>query len=848
MAKNRQLWCQVQTWLTKGKFYQTVHSLLLISSLFALPPTQVQAQIQADVVSPTMQAGIHLLRSDDAGILLELHTPTYTIQEKNGLAGACQQLDVPRYAQSGVAGSPQLPVKVAMLGIPAHAEISYHVTSVESHTLSDSPFSICPAPEAVTEQGQGEVVRYVEQDVLPDAAIYEQDQHYPAQTANVHELGFLREQRIVRVELFPFQINPVDGTLLHHRQLRLQIAFKGEVEPSSRKGLQSAFNDQIRPNPFLEDSNVSHFERTFASTLLNYETARTWRGQPALDGAKTTTQTTDAWTPPDPAYKIAVEAEGLYALSYTALSEAGLPVNDIDPQSFQLFHNGQEVAIQVSGEEDGDFGINDQILFYGTGVDEQYTKTNAYWLTYGNETGQRMASRFGVVNPAVSDVASYVAIAHHEENGNYLSSLPMLPDYDHWYGERVTVAGAGNSAHKEITIQANRLSLQTSSSKIGDWQGVPRLLIADSQTAHSINGRAEQMAMLEVALAGNVTATHHLRLYINDNEIYDGSWYGRTYTTIQTEFPQSYLNEGDNTVRLELINDTPNQALDMIYVDWVKLHYHQQLAAQADQLLFTSPESGAWNYTVTGFSTNQITLYDVIDPAQVSLIKGTVSENTLTFGDNQTTPHRYLALAGTERLIPVSITRVTSTDVVNSADGADYIIISHSDFLDAIQPLADHRTAEGYRVRVVDVQDIYDQFNYGRLSAEAIRNFLSHTYHNWPAPAPSFVLLVGDGNYDPIGYLPTSGPNFIPPYLEVVDPDLGETATDNRYATIVGNDILADMHIGRFPAATAADVTAMVEKTLAYERYPATNTWNQNVLFIADDLQGGGVPSITSPI
>ena len=81
------------------------------------------------------------------------------------------------------------------------------------------------------------------------------------------------------------------------------------------------------------------------------------------------------------------------------------------------------------------------------------------------------------------------------------------------------------------------------------------------------------------------------------------------------------------------------------------------------------------------------------------------------------------------------------------ANAADYIIISHSDFLNAIQPLAAYRASQGFRVRVVDVQDIYDEFNGGVFDPQAIQGFLSYTYSNWVAPAPSFVLLVGDGHY-----------------------------------------------------------------------------------------------------
>ena len=139
---------------------------------------------------------------------------------------------------------------------------------------------------------------------------------------------------------------------------------------------------------------------------------------------------------------------------------------------------------------------------------------------------------------------------------------------------------------------------------------------------------------------------------------------------------------------------------------------------------------------------------------------------------------------------------------------------------------------------MVDVQDVYDEFGGGLMSAEAIRDFIAYAYGNWAKPAPSRVLLVGDGNYDFRGYKSTA-PTFVPPFLEMVDPDAGETATDNRFVAVTPGDILPDLDIGRLPANTPAEATVMVNKVLAYESQ-ASAPWQKQVLFVADDLEGGG--------
>ena len=106
------------------------------------------------------------------------------------------------------------------------------------------------------------------------------------------------------------------------------------------------------------------------------------------------------------------------------------------------------------------------------------------------------------------------------------------------------------------------------------------------------------------------------------------------------------------------------------------------------------------------------------------------------------------------------------------------------------------RQSQGMTVKVIDVAWLYDQFNAGVLDPQAIKNFIDYTYHQWAGPAPSFVLLVGDANFNPMGYNPSYyGPweqTYVPTFNLVIDPYTGEVAVDNEFVTVSGNDILPD--------------------------------------------------------
>jgi hypothetical protein len=77
-----------------------------------------------------------------------------------------------------------------------------------------------------------------------------------------------------------------------------------------------------------------------------------WNGQDTLYG--------NEWINFDQEYfSIPVGADGIYRLDYSTLLNAGVPVNTINHESFQIFRLGEEIPIYVSGAgttlNNGDF-------------------------------------------------------------------------------------------------------------------------------------------------------------------------------------------------------------------------------------------------------------------------------------------------------------------------------------------------------------------------------------------------------------------------------------------------------------------------------------------------------------
>src|SRR5262249_16769765 len=110
--------------------------------------------------------------------------------------------------------------------------------------------------------------------------------------------------------------------------------------------------------------------------------------------------------------------------------------------------------------------------------------------------------------------------------------------------------------------------------------------------------------------------------------------------------------------------------------------------------------------------------------------------------------------------------------------GADLVIVSAREMIAAIAPLAQLRQKQGLSVMIVDIEDVYDEFNFGEKSPGALKSFLSCTQTNWKKK-PAYVLLAGAGSFDPRHYLGFGETDLIP--AKLIDTSYLETASDDWY-------------------------------------------------------------------
>ncbi len=136
------------------------------------------------------------------------------------------------------------------------------------------------------------------------------------------------------------------------------------------------------------------------------------------------------------------------------------------------------------------------------------------------------------------------------------------------------------------------------------------------------------------------------------------------------------------------------------------------------------------------------------------------------------------------------------------ATGANYLIITHDNFYDAVKPLALWKQKKGMICKIVKLSEI-------GADTASIKSYIRNAYNNW-TPRPEYVLLVGDRNFIPLGMY---YPNWILYY-----PWRG-TWTDQYYINLTEtNDFRDDLFLGRLPCSTPTECSIMVNKTIYYEQ------------------------------
>lgn len=738
-------------------------------------------------------AQIELISSDSLGVVLEITTGPVQLSAADPPAvGGYDRVAIAGAGANRTIGAPRVPVLGTLVELPDGAEAEIEILETDVG-IDYEGVLLEPVPRPFVEEVEGFPRPALRFEI--DEQLYAQDGAYPPVLAEFGEKARLRDQDVVTLRVYPVQYNPARETLRHYTRIRLRVRF---VQPH---GAQAAAIPSRARSP--------HFNRLLERLVVNHTAdIGPAASQPRAEAAPLAQGAMSAGM----RLALGVETDGFYQVTGAELQTAGLVIASVDPQKLQLFEAGQEVAIRVVGEGDNVLDPGDSVEFFGRGMTTEFTRRNVYFLEEGAGPGLRMSDRDVTLSGMAPVHTTHFPTIHAEDgNSQYWQAMPNGDGLDHYFWQRLFAPSTNPFA---VTLPNATSTATTANIRV------------------ALHGRTDVVQ----------NPDHHTRVIVNGNTVDDQLWNGQIQFQHTAAFTQSMLTPGGNTVSIELVADT-GAVVDSLYLNFIEIDYTADLVAVADELRFVGDQSGATEYALDDFSDPAIELYDVTDPQNVvrctgGTVSGPPASSDLAFEDDTSTPLEYFAVIPSAKRSPISIEVDAPSDLHATSNGADYIVISHHDFLTSMTPLVQLRAGQGLRTFVVDVADVYDEFSFGVFDPTAIRDFIQYAYESWQPPAPTFVVLVGDANQDYLDNLGAGAPDFLPTHLfETLF--FGQFPEDNFYAMVSGSDILPDVLLGRISVRTAAQADAVVAKIVSYEAAVPAAAWNQDALFVADDQPGG---------
>lgn len=515
-------------------------------------------------------------------------------------------------------------------------------------------------------------------------------------------------------------------------------------------------------------------------------------------------------------WKINVSVGGIQELKAADLAAAGLQNAQI--ANLALYRNGQEVALHIIDANNNGVldGPNDVLRFYAPTPGDRWNKTDIYWLAQENNTNRR---RMAVVSAPASDApirTTAMAEGVWRQPRLYNSTIAG-PSADSWFHLDAI-------ARNDVPVENRRFVAE-----IG-----PILPLA---TADDLQATVQIDASLYRLEGSNFQNTPHTLRYVlaNGNQQDVAYEFSASTRTLDVAF-EHQLAAPTSTLHVTFLVGERPLAVLFDRVRWqqpVSLNFRIDNQNRGADF---STVPGDWRYRLRNLPGNAV-VYEVTDPILPRIRQTTQADSDrLLVGEGS--PGRFI-VAGPGTLHTPEI--VAHSPATLAAGGAHALYIAPAMFHAGLAPLVEHRQSQGYEVRVVDVQQIYDGWSFGQVSPDAIRNFLRHAVATW-RPAPISVVLVGDGTSDPHSYLGHGNPTVIPPYMARVDPWLGETACDNCFGQLNGahpldeSTFAMDIWVGRLPVINAAELRNVVNKILRYEL--ATDhaaLWRRISVQITDD-------------
>lgn len=493
-----------------------------------------------------------------------------------------------------------------------------------------------------------------------------------------------------------------------------------------------------------------------------------------------------------PGVRIAAKKNGIVRVTRAQLQSAGFDVN-ADPNLWSLYLQGVELPLIIGPGAD-------YIEFLGKSLDTVESDIRSYYLTVGSQAGRRIPTYYARPPQATVVSTKYNQTFLRKDRTAYVNQI-MNGDLENYWG---SIVGASTS-----TLNFNLSGID----------------------------RTAGTRKMRFAFQGFTFTPHIVTLTLNGTPLESINGTGRQTFSGELNVPVSLLLDGNNVLQMRSVWDNPSTPStdDINLLDNFSIDFPRGYVAENGRLDFYTDNYK--NALVSGFASSDVRVFDVTnenEPRMVSNLE--IVQTGATWGPKLPAARGrvYYATEATNFAVPTSVTPNDPAMLGLASNAGTFLVITHPDFMIEAQAWAAYRAGQGISTKVVSVEEIYDEYNYGTLSSFAIEDFLLDAKTNWQTP-PSYVLFVGDASHDSRNYSGTGYWNMVP--SRMVNTLYNETGSDEALADF-NNDGLAELAVGRISSRVAVGVTNSLTKTIAWESSLTPTSMDRGALF-AYDLPNG---------
>ena len=756
-------------------------------------------------------------------LIIEFNLSEYKIIEKNIDSEIYHEISASNAALLIKEGYPKLPFFVKAVGLPVDGDVSF--TILKKNEIIKNNINIIPNSKIV--YNSDETITY---QFYKDENYYNSGKFYPQDLLTKNESAFAGDRKFAGLQVKPFQYSDSQKKLKIISYLKFKINISGLKKETGNWRLANNYIDEVGDEFFL-----------------NNQFSKKWRKEKEKSDYQS------------PGYKngeisklqIIVDSVGIYKLTKTDLKnwlvnyedehetdiELSYNFDDVDPRYFELYDEDGPVAIHFKGESDGSFDEGDYFEFYGDihhgeeGFYDDYTAENTYILEYVNHLGCRMAVENGGLEVTSEDdfriPESYYHSMHFEQQNSSQALESKFNTNYNYYKEDTWFWGTINAPNLDYLTFDLQYPEETQFRKFSAEVCLFGLTYPDGPEGWD----------------------HHAIVRINNSLINDHKWSGQNEQMFVPDEPISndYLVHGENTLYVSLPG-LDGVALEETALDYFDIHYWREYKTDEDYIKFAKPKNKPYDlyqFEIDGFTTSDISVYEIgssiMEHTQITKLNETEnSPYRLSFQDSVLAEDvKYYAVTESKKMYPKEIKPDFPSDLRNPTNSAEYIIITPTKFKESEGTLLLEEIWEnqGVDVQIVDLQDIFDEFNHGIRSAQSIKDFLTYAYHNWTIPTLSHVLLLGDGTSDERDFSPEREFNLIP-VKHLWSQGRGKIACDNWYSTIIGEDPVPDFALSRIPIWKEEQILEVANKSQQYIENPNyEDLWHSKITLTSGKLE-----------